>query len=113
MKKRPYIDGHIYEEAEDLPLFRCARAAPVAPDGEEWEAQVIHLAHELHGQAGSLRPSQLRAAAEGLGLIPHHPNRWGVVWARLRAAGWMRTAAEATSSTATRNAARESVWRRP
>ena len=60
-----------------------------------------------------LQRLQLRAAAESCGLVPHHPNRWGVIWSKLRAAGWERTGSEAASTTTTRNAARESVWRRP
>lgn len=112
MKYRDPDHHRLAEPDEDLPLFRCADAVPAAPDGQEWEAQVVRLAHELYDVGGPLRPSQLRDAAEGLGLIPHHPNRWGVVWAKLRAAGWQRTPVEVVSTTATRNAARESVWRR-
>ena len=78
MKKYYDPDHHHFAEPEDLPLFRCADAASAAPDGEEWEAQVIRLAHDLLDAGGAVRPSQLRAAAEDLGLVPHHPNRWGV-----------------------------------
>lgn len=112
MKKHSHPRMHDVEAPEDLPLFRCDAAQPAAPDGEEWEAQVLRLADELHERLGSLRPSELRAAAEQLGLIPHHPNRWGVIWARLKAAGWERTTDEVTSTSATRNGARESVWTR-
>jgi hypothetical protein len=113
MKQRSHPRLHDLREPEDLPLFRCRDATPRGADGAAWEAAVIRLAHELHARAGVLRPSQLRAAAEARGLVPHHPNRWGVVFSKLRACGWERTADEAVSATATRNAARESVWRRP
>ena len=113
MKQRSHPRLHDPREPEDLPLFRCDRAAPAAPDGAAWEAQVLRLADELHDRVGSLRPSDLRAAAEQLGLIPHHPNQWGVAFAKLRALGWERTPDEVVSATATRNAARESLWRRP
>lgn len=109
MKKHSHPRMHDVEAPEDLPLFRCDAATPAAPDGEEWEAQVLRLADELHERLGSLRPSELRAAAEQLGMIPHHHNRWGVIWARLKAAGWERTQDEITSATATRNGAREST----
>ena len=113
MKKISHPRMHDVEAPEDLPLFRCDAATPAAPDGEAWESQVLRLADELHERLGSLRPSELRAAAEQLGMIPHHPNRWGVIWARLRVSGWGRTSAEVASGTTTRNSARESVWRKP
>ena len=100
-------------ESEAARLGRRVDALqPAAPDGQSWEAQVVRLALELCPPGHTILPSQIRGAAEQLGLVPHDPKRWGVVFAKLRHHGFVRTTEEATSPTASRNAAKENVWRR-
>ncbi len=91
-----------------LPFGRRVEAIePLAADGEEWRDQVTALAARLVRERGYLTPSLLRAAAPEA----PHPNHWGAIWARLRAMGLERTREELISATASRNAAREAVWR--
>lgn len=118
VRANPVLSHHsVQPTAGDLPLFDQPRLvvrdlAPAAPDGESWLLAILSVARNLARERGSLTPSALRLRADTLGLKPPAPCFWGSVWARLRAEGWKR-GAEVTSTTATRNAAREAVWTAP
>lgn len=100
-------------EEEAQRLARRVDAMPhAAPDGQEWEAQVIRLALEAFPPGTSFLPSDLRRMASALGLEPHNPNRWGGLAAKLLQHGFVRTAEERTSVVKSRNAAKERVWQR-
>ena len=99
---------------EPGPLFavRVADLRPAAPDGEAWDAAVLDLARAIARQGAGVLPSHLRARARacGVGAPPHGQGAWGRLYARLVAAGWRKEFAGTTSTTPSRNAARD-VWR--
>lgn len=109
------IDYFDLKPPPDLPAPRCVvrDLAPAAPDGKAWRASMLAVARDLAASRdGTLTPSALRLRASTLGLEPPHPNHYGSLWAHLEAHGWIRVG-DATSTTPTRNAARETVWRAP
>jgi len=112
------LDLHATPEARppvdprSVPGVRVDRLQPAARDGDEWLVKVLAVARDLARDEGSLTPSRLRQRCATLGLKPPHQNHWGMAWGLLKAQGWHR-GGDRTSRTATRNAARESVWLPP
>lgn len=102
--------------APDLPAprVRVRDLRPAAKDGREWRSSMLTVARALAAERdGTLTASALRLRASTLGMKPPHPNHWGSLWACLEAAGWERLPESVVSTTPTRNACRESVWRAP
>lgn len=111
---RRYLRDLARERQDAGPLFavRVDALRPLAPDGEDWDVAVHELALTLGREGRGLLPSHLRARADrmGLGAPPHGQGAWGRLYARLVADGWRKEFAGTTSTTPSRNAARD-VWR--